>query len=725
VPNVSLRMRLLFAVMLGILIAGAILTFISGQWVMTANTRIIRTQGINEDLARTLSALQDTETGQRGFLLTGIESYLEPYNKGRVELQDYLRKLQGETDAGELDQTQVAELQKLAQLKLTELRQSLDARQQKGLDAALEVVRAGHGKETMDQIRSVIGGLVTGQKKKLEGLFAESKNATILRTLVFAIVAAVEILFCMWSYRRIVKEMERAQAAATETRRQKDLLSVTLMSIGDAVMVADLETRITFMNSVAETLTGWSFAEANGRRAAEVFRIVNESSRQIVESPIEKVFRLGMVVGLANHTVLIRKDGTEVPIDDSGAPIRDEDGKIYGAVLVFRDFSEHKAAEQSLMAAKAEAESASREKDQFLATLSHELRTPLAPVIATLQMWEVSDEIPAALKPDITMIRRNVDLEARLIDDLLDLTRIAKGKLSLNREIVDFHELVNSVIDIVRPETEAKAIRLTTRLLAVEHFVNGDSARMQQVMWNVFKNAVKFTGNGGTIQIETSNLEKGHLTLRVKDSGIGMTPEALARVFTPFEQGDDETTRRYGGLGLGLSIAKALAEANGGRIAAESEGPDRGSTLTISFPTENPPAAKSETIPETGLAARSLRILLVEDHADTARAMERVLTSLGHRIQTASSVQSAMTLAGRDTFDLLVSDIGLPDGTGLELVKQVRVLQPIPAIALTGFGMEEDIERCREAGFAAHLTKPINFQKLHATIQGVSAGRGT
>jgi PAS domain S-box-containing protein len=284
-----------------------------------------------------------------------------------------------------------------------------------------------------------------------------------------------------------------AEARGLDLEEQKDLLAVTLSSIGDCVVLTDAEGRVTFMNAVAESVTGWNFSEARGRPTSEVFRILNEQTREVVENPAEKVMKHGVVVGLANHTLLIRRDGSEVPIDDSGAPIRGVDGKIHGVVLVFRDFSEYRARERELRAAKVEAEMANKAKDQFLAMLSHELRTPLTPVLATLNLWEASKEVPAFLQDDVQMLRRSIELEARIIDDLLDLTRIARGMLSFSPENTDLHALIEFLMSLSQSEMQEKRLDVSLALNAARHHVHTDAARLQQVLWNILRNAIKFT----------------------------------------------------------------------------------------------------------------------------------------------------------------------------------------------------------------------------------------
>src|SRR5262249_12478647 len=309
------------------------------------------------------------------------------------------------------------------------------------------------------------------------------------RTLIFLSCGVLNLGVLFWAYRRIAESLEQRDVALEvasrrrqELQEQKDLLSVTLGSIGDCVMVTNEEGRITFMNPVAEQITGWKLSEARGRLTSEVFRILNEETRTPAEDPVEKVIKQGVIVGLANHTLLIRKDGSEIPIDDSGAPIRDQQGGIRGVVLVFRDFSEQKEAGRELRLAKETAESANKTKDQFLAMLSHELRTPLTPVLATLNLWEASEEVPGSMHADIQMLRQSIELEARIIDDLLDLTRIARGLLTTSPENTDVHRLIEFLVGLSQNEFRSKELTLTLRLDAGRHHVYTDAARLQQVL---------------------------------------------------------------------------------------------------------------------------------------------------------------------------------------------------------------------------------------------------
>ncbi len=378
------------------------------------------------------------------------------------------------------------------------------------------------------------------------------------------------------------------------------------------------------------------------------------------------------------------------------------------------------AAEQS---ARQTAEEANRAKDRFLAMLSHELRTPLTPVLAGTRVLETMPELPAAAQSSIKMIRRNIELEARLIDDLLDLTRVANGKLRLALETVDVHDVVDSVLELFRAEIQVKALDVHIEKHAEHHHVLADPARLQQMLWNLVRNAAKFTPDGGHIYVRTRDARM-RIEIEIEDTGIGIAPEQIGKLFNAFEQGSQRMTQQFGGLGLGLAITKALTDAHGGTVGARSPGPHCGATFAIALPTTAAPA--SEPAPAASAKAAGderIAILLVEDHVDTADVMAHLMRSLGHDVAVAASVAEALAATRTRAFDLIVSDVGLPDGTGLEFVSAVRRYSQVPAIALTGYGTDEDVQRCLGAGFTAHLTKPVNFSQLEVLIQRAAEGK--
>lgn len=376
--------------------------------------------------------------------------------------------------------------------------------------------------------------------------------------------------------------------------------------------------------------------------------------------------------------------------------------------------------------ARQEAEEADQAKGRFLAVLSHELRTPLTPVLMAVSALLDGDQI-LDFHPTLEMIRHNVELEARLIDDLLDVSRIGRGTLQLTLRTVDAHEAVRQAVQICLGEIEQGRIALVWDLAAEESYVEADPARLQQIVWNLIKNATKFTPPGGSIAVRSRNQRpsepggRPHLVIEIADDGAGIEAEALGRIFEPFEQGESPPRQR-GGLGLGLAISRSLAEAHGGRLTAVSEGPGRGSTfqldvLTIDRPAVVEPLLDPDTAPVS--PSRGLRILLVEDNKDTLNYMALVLGTRGHEVTTAEGLAQAI-LAAAQPFDLLISDIELPDGTGLELMRQLHG-RGLPAIAMSGYGSEEDVLASREAGFAAHLTKPVDLTRLLAAVRGATA----
>ena len=718
------NIRSLFAAMAVLMIATTFVTYYFGSRVLEIRNLAGAHRSVITESARLLSALIDAETGERGFLVTGDDDYLAPYDNARARLPEIMDRLK-KTKIISLRPQTLSAIQQLAQAKLGQLDEMIALRRKRGFEAAATAVRKGIGSETMNQLREQIGRLQEQHEIALQREASAANRATKTRTVVFSFAALVDLLFIAWAYQRIAREMRGREAALAETmseraevQRQKDLLAVTLASIGDCVIVTDKIGRITFMNRVAEQLTGWTFNESRLRPVTDVFKIVSEFTRKPAENPVDKVINTGVVVGLANHTLLICKDGSEVPIDDSGAPIRDADGTMRGVVLIFRDFSEHKEHERKLKEAKEAAEMANKAKDQFLAMLSHELRTPLTPVLATLNLWEASDELSPGMHADAQMLRRSVELEARIIDDLLDLTRIAKGMLSFSPEDTDVHELIGHLVGMCHSEFRGKELAVSLRLEAEMYHVYTDAGRLQQVLWNVLRNAAKFTESGGKVSIATSNDEKRNIAINVVDTGIGMAPETMSRLFTPFEQGEQLISRRYGGLGLGMAISSALVELLGGSLTAFSEGLEKGSTFTITFAAKAAEQVKPKPTELTKKlrAGVGIKILLVEDHSDTSRALVRLLNRQGYEVATADSVASGLEAVRHEKFNLLVCDIGLPDGTGFQLIEEVRKHSRTPALALSGFGMEEDVAKSRLAGFEAHLTKPVNFQKLEAAI---------
>ncbi|PYJ28794.1 MAG: hypothetical protein DME89_05440 [Verrucomicrobia bacterium] len=491
-------------------------------------------------------------------------------------------------------------------------------------------------------------------------------------------------------------------------------------------MLANMPSGIAFVDP-----TSRRFLHANDAfaRMAERFGDLPASGRDITEitcddvkiappGAIERVLTFGTPFHLTEHPL---KDKTGVThfLDINLLRLQGAQETIQGVLYLVEDKTRDVTLRQELIAADAA-------KDQFLALLSHELRSPLTPVIA--MVGELEAEVPDSqpVKEALEVVRRNVELEARLIDDLLDVTRISKGKLQLSFETICVHQILQRAYEICRKEVEAKNLEVEFHFRAAHTHVEGDPARLQQVFWNLIKNSVKFTPERGRITIETLNPAPDKIEARVIDTGIGIEQEKIDKIFNAFEQGQVEITRRFGGLGLGLAISKALIDAHGGKIRAQSPGKDQGATFSVELNTVLTPISRDGESqdqpagPERELAvSKHRRVLLVDDHYDTCIGMKRMLERHGYEITVAHSAEQAVEKMCTQDFDLLISDIGLPDRSGYELMRQVRLKKDLPAIALSGFGSEHDVNQAREAGFSEHLTKPINFERLEKTIQNL------
>src|SRR5213078_2644171 len=431
---------------------------------------------------------------------------------------------------------------------------------------------------------------------------------------------------------------------------------------------------------------------------------------------IEKVLSFGTPCQLIEQR-LKDKTGMTHFLDVTLLRLQGPQETIQGVLYLVEDKTRDVKLRQELIGANAA-------KDQFLALLSHELRNPLSPVIAMVGELEATVPDSPTVHEALEVIRRNVELEARLIDDLLDVTRIAKGKLQLSFETICVHQILQRAYEICRKEIEAKNLEVEFQLRAVHTHVEGDPARLQQVFWNLIKNSVKFTPEKGRITIATLNPVPDKIEARIIDTGIGVEHETIDKIFNAFEQGQADITRRFGGLGLGLTISKALIDAHDGKIHVQSPGKDQGSTFSVELNTVLAPVGRDgdgqdqpvDREPKQFVPTHR-RVLLVDDHYDTCIGMKRMLERHGYEITVAHTAEQAVEKVRAEEFDLLISDIGLPDRSGYDLMREVRLNNDLPGIALSGFGSEQDVNQAREAGFAEHLTKPVSFERLEKTIQ--------
>jgi two-component system CheB/CheR fusion protein len=519
-------------------------------------------------------------------------------------------------------------------------------------------------------------------------------------------------------------EQEREQLVnALETQHAR--LNAIVESIPAGIVVAAApDGRIVLHNSRVEEVLRHQAPPSANLAAYSDWHAHHPDGRKV--EPHEYPLARGLRGEIVRHAEFVyhRGDGTQGWIQMSGAPVRDSHGEIVGSVAIFSDVDQAKRAEEEIRQAKLQLEQANQAKDRFLAMLSHELRTPLTPVLALATAMADRADLSAQMREDAETICRNVNLQACLIDDLLDVTRISRGKLQLHPQDVDCHDLVHNAADICTRDGAQKGVAVVLDLAASSHFVHGDAARLQQVFWNLIKNGIKFTAPGGRVTVRSYD-EGGDLCVEVSDTGIGIEADVLPRIFDAFEQGAASITRKFGGLGLGLAISKALVEAHGGTITVESAGPGKGTTFRVRQHTVQPAVLhRKPGGVEEAASAHPLKILLVEDHADSAKVMQRLLGASGHHVETAGSVEAALRALEHEPVDLLISDVGLPDGSGLDLMREVSNRYGLKGIALSGFGTEEDVQRSLAAGFVAHLTKPVPMSSLHSAIARV-AGAGS
>jgi PAS domain S-box-containing protein len=521
-------------------------------------------------------------------------------------------------------------------------------------------------------------------------------------------------------YLRDITERKRAEE---EIRFRARLLN----TVEQAVIATDLEGTITYWNAFAEQLYGWSATEAIG---ANILTLV---VAMISKTLAEEIFSRLKNGGSWSGELLLRKRSGEVfPALVTDSPIFNEKRELIGVVGVSSDITERKLAEEERAKlldaereARAEAERANRLKDEFLATLSHELRNPLNVVIGYADVLLRSGETasPEFVLKAAKTIRRNAQAQSRLVSDLLDLSRLQMGKLSLNRQPVSFSTIIRDAIDTVREEAAAKGISIDVEIDNENVRVDGDPIRLAQIAWNLLNNAVKFTPAQGHINVSLSRVGDEAL-LTIKDTGQGIAAEFLPHVFEIFRQADSSSSRRHGGMGIGLALVKQLAELHEGRISAESKGTGHGAKFAVWIPlylVATSGGAAEDSAGSDALEGRS--ILLVDDSRESTEMLSKLLTTEGAHVESARSGTEALRLVRENKFDLVISDISMPEMDGYQLLREIRALEKeIPALALTGYGRPHDIERAQAAGFAQHLTKPLDIDRLLQIVRELTEG---
>jgi PAS domain S-box-containing protein len=962
-----------------LLVLGGVLSYRNTNQLVEDSRWVAHTHEVMDLTDSVLLTLVDAETGERGFILTGNDSFLEPYQAALQRLQVHIISLKEKTQDNSTQQLSIVKLEKLTGERLALLKQGV-AERRSFTNPELASTLLSKGKVKMDAIRELVGEMKQHEAELL--VQRQQRSVAAYRiALTSNLLTAVTGLLLVGAFGGLLyRSLLIRQKAAAAVREQRQLLQTTLTSIGDAVIATDAEGRVTFLNTVAQVLTGYEAAEASNRPLDEIFRIINEETRRSVENPTQRALKEGKIVGLANHSVLIAKDGTEVPIEDSASPIRDEQDKVSGAVLIFRDVAEKRRTEKALRLseeelrrslevfklalkvgkighwewnaltdenkwspeiealyglqpggfeggyegwakllhpddlAKAEEDvrralatgeyftefrviwpdgsvhwletrahvfkdaedkperilgvnmdvterkrteealraatdelrivtdsmaapvtrcgpdfryrwaskpyadwigrplgqiighpiadivgpeafallrpyfervlrgeavsyesevnfqglglrwvnskytptfddggkpngwvavvlditarkqmeqslkEADHRKDEFLAMLAHELRNPLAPIrnaLHILQMDGANGEIATQARD---MMERQVAQMVRLVDDLMDVSRITRGKINLVHERLELARVIDGALETSRPLIEAAKHELAVELSAEPLAVVGDLTRLAQVVSNLLNNAAKYTPEGGHIRLLVAR-EGEQAVIRVRDDGMGIAPAMLPRIFDMFTQADKTLNRAQGGLGIGLTLVRRLVEMHGGQVEAHSEGAGRGSEFVIRLPL----APKTEegksmnepvgTAPVRQQASR--KVLVVDDNQDSADSLGMLLSMRGHEVRTALDGPAALAAARTFRPDVILLDIGLPGMNGYEVARQMRQMPELNGallIAQTGWGQEEDRRKSTEAGFDEHLVKPVDPAALQELLSRREVG---
>jgi PAS domain S-box-containing protein len=509
-----------------------------------------------------------------------------------------------------------------------------------------------------------------------------------------------------------VRDLQDAVLIREGAEEAQSRLVAIVQSSDDAIVSKNLDGQITSWNAAATRMFGYTEEEVLGRSIT----IIIPEDRLNEETHVLAAIRRGEAI---EHfeTVRLRKDRTPIPISLTVSPVRNAAGQIIGASKIARDISARKQADEERAmllarehAARREAESANRAKDEFLAMLGHELRNPLSAISNAVYVLDRAGEPDDATAAARGVIARQSAHLARLMDDLLDVSRVMSGKILLDLKPLELHEVAKRVLGTQRETGKVDRHRVTFDGAPV--WIHGDGTRIEQIVVNLLTNALKFTPPGGSIRLQV--MQEGRTAvLRVADSGIGIAPDVLPRIFELFVQGPTAIDRGQGGLGIGLTLVKQLAELHGGSVEAQSPGTGRGTTLTVRFAAIAAPATETER--PAPVAHPSRRILIVEDNHDAREMLRTMLELWHHTVREAADGPSAIEVALEFKPDIAIVDVGLPGLDGYEVARHLRAspgAQGLRLIALTGYGLSKDAERARAAGFDAHLVKPVHPDRL-------------
>jgi PAS domain S-box-containing protein len=574
---------LAFGLTLVVLLVGGGLAYMNLRRVAENEAKEGHTLEVERDLDLLLRRLTEAETGQRGYLLAEDPKYLEPYETANAQIEAILGRLRLLTAEDLVQRRRLTELAGEIAQKRDEMTRTVDLARAGDRTGALRIIRSDEGRALMAEVRRSIGVMRSMEEALMRRRSAESDASIRTTGLLLGLTTILGVLMICVAFQFSRQSLRVQQRGADLIAEERERLRVTLASIGDAVIVTGRDGRVASLNAVAEALTGWTQGEAAGSPLETIFRLLDETTRSPQEVPAMRAMREGVIVGVGNHAVLVCKDGSERPIDDSASPIRDGRGVVVGCVLVFRDITERRRVERRMRDLLEELQVGDRRKNEFLAILAHELRGPLAPLRNSLEILKRSGGDGSVLEQAVGTMDRQLRHLVRLVDELIDISRITRDTIELRKATVELAPVVQQSIEACRPLAESAHQHVRVSLPEEPIRLHADPVRLAQVFGNLLGNACKYTGPGGSIALEAER-DGRNVVVKVSDSGIGIPRESLDRVFEMFTQLDQSLERSQGGLGIGLTLVKRLVELHDGSVEAHSEGRGRGSEFVVRLP---------------------------------------------------------------------------------------------------------------------------------------------
>ena len=751
----EVKLRAAFGLAMLVLVALAATAWYAAHEMRQATAWVAHSHEILDRLAQTKSDSLLIELSAQSYRLTNDTAHLAARDAAIAARELSLRRISELTADNPRQQAQWAQLRATVDERLAIARRSELLRRTEGAEAAQAHAATAPLRETRERLFQILREMNAEEHRLLQERAADQTEVRNFRTLLTAIITLLLAALLAATYVMIRRQLAERKQAEAALRTSEESLATTLHSIGDGVLATDTAGRITRMNPVAERLTGWPQGEAQGRPVAEVFHIINEQTRAPAEVPVAKVLASGALQGLANHTLLIARDGTEWPVADSAAPIRDADGQVIGVVLVFRDVTVERTAEQALRQLNESLGEASRAKSDFLANMSHELRTPLNSIIGFSEMLKdgVLGELDAKQRGFVDDIFTAGTHLLSLINDILDLSKVEAGMLELEADAVDVAELLQSSLMVIREKALTHRIRLDTRLDPALGTMLVDERKLKQIVYNLLSNAVKFTPAGGAVTLLARRCARSEVTfdetmparlitlppgndaeflvIEVEDSGVGIAEADLQKLYEPFTQVDSSVSRSHAGTGLGLSLVRRLAELHGGTVGVASR-PREGSRFSVWLPYREfggaGEAGKAATGPEDQPAAEGASpsrsaaplALVVEDNDRMADLITAQLRSEGFAVIRAATAEEGLVRAAKRTPQLITLDIFLPNMDGWEFLRRLRAdprLADTPVVIIT---VSDDRDRGLALGARRVLHKPFAHDELVTVLAGLA-----